>query len=108
MRGWQDYAFLWGPAVAFTVVGILALFLRWAHSPRRSSLVARAPARGRPEEYGLLVAVAAPPSTVEGEAMLARLLAAGISATLAETEAGLRVLVWPADEPRARDVIGRS
>jgi hypothetical protein len=102
MGGWQGYAFIWGPVLAFLAVGVLALVLRWASPPRRTSLVARRPARGRPDEYGLLVAVAAPESVPEGELICTRLRDAGIHGTLAETEAGLRVLVWPADEARAR------
>jgi hypothetical protein len=105
MRGWQAYAYLWGPLLAFAAVGVLMLVLRWAHSPRHSSLVSRTPARGQPDEYGLLVPIAAPGSAPEGEVIRARLLAAGIAGTLAETKAGLRVLVWPADEDRARRVL---
>jgi hypothetical protein len=106
MGGWQGYAFIWGPVLAFLAVGVLALVLRWAYSPRRSSLVAPSARPGRPDEYGLLVAVAEPGSVPEGEVIRSRLLAAGIHATLTETAAGLRVLVWPADEPRARRVLG--
>jgi hypothetical protein len=106
MRGWQAYEYLWGPAVAFLAVGVLILVLRWANPPRRTSLVSRTPARGRPDEYGLLVPVAEPQSAREGEAMRARLLADGIHGTLANTEAGLRVLVWPDDAARARQLLG--
>jgi len=105
MGGWQGYAFLWGPALAFLAVGVLALVLRWAYSPRRDTLVAGSPRPGRPDEYGLLVAVADPGSAREGEVMRGRLQEAGIHATLAQTAAGLRVLVWPADELRARQVL---
>jgi hypothetical protein len=105
MGAWQTYAYLWGPALAFLAVGVLALVLRWASSTSRTSLAARRPARGRPDEYGLLVPVAAPDSLSEGEAIRARLRAAGIHGTLAETEAGPRVLVWPADEARARRML---
>jgi hypothetical protein len=105
MGGWQSYAFLWGPALTFLALGVLVLVLRWAYSPRRSTLVARRPSPGRPDEYGLLVSVAEPASFRDGERMRARLLAAGVHATLADTEAGLRLLVWPADEARARQLL---
>jgi len=105
MGGWQGYAFIWGPVLAFLAIGVLALVLRWAYSPRRTTLVARTPVRGRPDEYGLLVAVASPESVREGEAIRTRLSAAGIHGTLTETQAGLRVLVWPADENRARALL---
>jgi hypothetical protein len=68
--------------------------------------VVAAPARsGSVEEYGLLVSVAAPDSYAEGE-MTRRLLEdAGIRANLATTLDGPRVMVWPADEVRARQIL---
>jgi hypothetical protein len=105
MRGWQAYEYLWGPAFAFLAVGVLILVLRWANPPRRTSLVTRTARRGQPDEYGLLVPVAEPQSAPEAELMRTRLLAAGIHGTVAETKAGLRVLVWPDDEARARQVL---
>ena len=92
-------------AVAFVVVGILMLVLRWANSGNRVSLLSRPIRRGPPEEYGLLVPVAAPASAAEGERLRAQLAAGGVPGTVAETEAGWRVLVWPGDAARARELL---
>lgn len=94
-------SFLVAPLLAFGVVGILVLLLRWTFS-RGHSVVAKAPRRGAADEYGLLVPVAAPGTYVEGEMMRRRLEDAGIRANLAQTLDGPRVMVFPDDEKRAR------
>lgn len=106
MPAWQSYSYLFGPIVAFVVVGVLALLLRWAFG-RGGSLVARTPAAGREDEYGLLVAVAAPATYVEGEILRRRLETAGLRATLTTTSAGPRLMVWQGDERRARALLAR-
>jgi hypothetical protein len=90
--------------VAFGAVGVLALILRWAYR-RGGSLVMRPVRRGLPTDYGLLVPVAAPRSVADGEALHQRLTEAGVRATVAETEDGPRVLVFPDDEDRARALL---
>ncbi len=98
-------SFLFGPIIAFAGVGILVLLLRWTF---RSgvSVVARKPKAGGEDEYGLLVPVASPGTYVEGEIMRRTLEDARIRATLTQTLAGPRVMVFPDDETRAREILG--
>lgn len=99
-----SFSFLFGPLVAAGGLAILIVILRWAF--RRGESVVAAPARsGATEEYGLLVSVAAPGSYAEGEITRRRLEDAGIRANLAHTLDGPRVMVWPADENRARQIL---
>lgn len=99
-----SFSFLFGPLVAAGGLVILILVLRWAF--RRGASVVAAPARsGSAEEYGLLVSVAAPGSYAEGEMNRRTLEDAGIRANLAHTLDGPRVMVWPADEDRARRIL---
>jgi len=99
-----SFSFLFGPLVAAGGLVILILILRWAF--RRGASVVAAPARsGSEEEYGLLVSVASPGSYAEGEITRRRLEDAGIRANLAQTLDGPRVMVWPADEVRARALL---
>jgi len=106
VSGWGSWSYLFGPLVAFGMVVVLALLLRWAFS-RGHSLVEGRPRRGRADEYGLLVAVAEPATFVEAELVRRRLTEAGISATLAPTTDGPRVLVFPKDVDVARHVLER-
>lgn len=92
--------------VTLAVLGLLILLLRWTFS-RGHSLVARPPSPGRPDEYGLLVPVADPPTFAEAELLAAKLRAAGLRATLAPTLDGPRVLVFAADRDRALAVLAR-
>jgi hypothetical protein len=95
----------WAPFIAFGVVGVLILVLRWAYSSRRDSLLSRPVHRGADADYGLLVPVAAPTSQVSGVRARQRLEAAGIKATLTRTESGLRLLVFPDDLDLARRIL---
>jgi hypothetical protein len=95
----------WAPFLAFAVVGVLILVLRWAYSARRDSLLSTPVHRGRENEYGLLVPVAAPQSESSGVRARQRLEAAGIKATLTRTESGLRLLVFPDDAEAARGIL---
>ncbi len=101
---WNSFSFAFGPIVAVVLIGVFALILRWAFS-RGSSVVAAPPRRGTVEEYGLLVPVAAPQNYVEGEIMRQRLESRGVRANLASTLEGPRLMVWPGDEDRARQVL---
>jgi len=99
-----SFSFLFGPLVAAGGLVVLIFILRWAF--RRGQSVVAAPARsGAAEEYGLLISVAAPGSYAEGEITRRRLEDAGIRANLAHTLDGPRVMVWPADEVRARHLL---
>lgn len=82
----------------------MILALRWAF--RRGQSVVAAPGRsGREDEYGLLVAVAAPRTYIEGEMQRRELEAHGVRANLAKTVDGPRLMVFPADAERARQVL---
>jgi hypothetical protein len=91
--------------VAFAVIGLLILVLRWAYSSRRDSLLSRPVQRGAESDYGLLVPVAAPQSQVAGVRARQRLEAAGVKATLTRTDVGLRLLVFPDDVELARKIL---
>ncbi|MFM8156151.1 MAG: hypothetical protein ACKOAF_08775 [Actinomycetes bacterium] len=106
MPGWNSFSYVFGPLVAAGLITFFVFFLRWAF--RRGASVVAAPARpGRTEEYGILTPVASPGTYVEGEMIRRRLEDAGIRCNLAQTLDGPRVMVWPADEERARAVISR-
>jgi hypothetical protein len=90
--------------LAFLVVGILVLLLRWAFGGNRS-LVERRARSGGVQEYGLLVRVAAPDTFVEAEVLRRRLEEAGLRATLAPTTEGPAVMVFPQDASAAHRVL---
>jgi hypothetical protein len=91
------------------VLGLLILLLRWAYGAGgRSSLVERKPSVGHSNEYGLLVAIAAPGTYIEGEISCRRLEEAGIRATLVTTSDGPRLMVFREDEVVARHLLASS
>ncbi|MGJ7442035.1 hypothetical protein [Aquipuribacter sp. MA13-6] len=104
MPAWENYSYAFGPLVALVAVLVLVLLLRWTFS-RGRSVVARRVEPGDEQDYGLLRAVAAPPTFVEAELLRRRLLEHGIRATLAPTTAGPRVMVFPDDVPIAQEVL---
>ena len=106
MPGWGSYSYVFGPLTAFLAVGVLALLLRWTFR-RGGSLVERRPRPGAAGDYGLLIAVAAPGSYVEGEVLRRQLVSAGLRATLAQTDDGPRLMVFADDEKTARTVLSR-
>ena len=77
--------------------------LRWAYR-RGGSLVPPPPAPGRPDEYGLLVSIAAPQTATDAEAAIERLEQAGVRVTLAATSAGPRLMVFADDEATGQTV----
>lgn len=101
---WGSFSYVFGPLFAAGLIGLFVLILRWAFS-RGTSVVAAAPRPGADDEYGLLVPVASPPTYIEGEVMRRRLEDSGVRANLATTTDGPRVMVWPSDEARARDLL---
>ena len=101
MAAWNSYSYIFGPGAAFGGIAVMVFILRWS-SRRGASLVAPPAKAGPDSEYGLLVPVASPPNYVEGEILRRRLESAGLRATLAQTLNGPRIMVWPADEDRAR------
>ena len=96
------FAYVYGPLTALIGVVILMLIARWAMRDGHS-LVARP---GTEREYGMLVPVAQPTTKAAGQDLIARLADGGITANLASTKDGLRILVWPKDVERARALLG--
>lgn len=101
---WGSYSYAFGPLVAVAVIVVLVVILRWAFA-RGGSVVAAPPRSGDPLDYGLLVPIAEPASRDEAAQMVARLRRAGISAGVADTTEGLRVMVWPDQAVRAEAVL---
>ena len=99
-----SYAF--GPLVAFAGVAVLVVVLRWAYA-RGGSLVAPPPRAGRPDEYGLLVPIAAPVSSTQAQDAMDRLENGGVRATLVSTSSGPRLMVFPDDEALARRLLAQ-
>jgi hypothetical protein len=93
--------------MALAGLGALVLVLRWAFRGG-SSLVERPPLPGNPSDYGLLSVVAAPNTYIEAELLRRELEGEGIKATVAMTNDGPRVMVWPADEHHAKQAISRT
>lgn len=104
MPSWGSYSYVYGPLMAFVAIGVLVLLLRWAFR-RGGSVVERPPRSGSPDQYGLLDAVASPGTYIEAEILRQRLEAEGIKATVAMTNDGPRVMVWPRDRARAESVL---
>lgn len=101
---WSSYSYFFGPLVAALTIGLFVLLLRWTFA-RGTSVVAARPKRGTEDEYGLLVVVSRPGNDIDGEVQRRTLADAGIKATLVPTVDGPRLMVWPADEQRARALI---
>lgn len=106
MPSWGSFSYAFGPLVAVGLIGLFVVILRWAFS-RGSSVVAAAPTPGTADQYGLLVPVATPGTYIEGELLRRGLEDAGIRATLTTTLDGPRVMVWPNDEDRAKELLAR-
>jgi hypothetical protein len=88
-----------GPAIAVVMVGLIALFLRWAFSSPSSS----GPAGRRAGPDGLLTPVASLTRRESALALRAVLSDAGIRSTLREPAPHRTdVLVFPEDAERAR------
>ena len=98
---------MFGPIVGFLVIAFLVFVLRWAFS-RGGSLVAKPITPSDPDNYGLMVAVASPATVIEGEIIRRTLMDVNIRASLALTNNGPRVMVWPRDETQAKSVLSRG
>lgn len=101
MLGGIDNHLFFMSLAGFPAVLFLILMLRWT-SARGKSVVANPPRQGRADEYGTLVAVAAPRNHIEGEILRQRLIEVGIKATLTQTIEGPRLFVFPKEESAAR------
>lgn len=92
--------------LAVAALGVLIILLRWTYGGgRRTSLVAQRPSVGHSDEYGLLVAIAAPNTYIEAELSVRRLEEAGIRVTLVTTADGPRVMVFRENESIARQLL---
>ncbi len=105
MPSWGSFSYAFGPIVAVAMLTLLVVILRWAFA-RGGSVVAAPPQPGTPLDYGLLVPVAEPVSRADAQGMLDRLRVSGISARIADTTEGMRVMVWQDDAVRAEQVLG--
>ena len=74
----------------------MAVILRWAYS-NNNSLIERDKKIGSEDEYGLLKVAASPKNHIEGEMLRQKLLSVGIKATLSQTNAGPKILVFEKD-----------
>ncbi len=93
--------------MAFSGLGILVLILRWAFA-RGGSVVERAAKSGNPDEYGMMVPIASPSNYIEGEVLRRFLVDAGLRASLAQTNEGPRIMVWPKDVETAKQVLKKA
>lgn len=93
-----------GPVVAFVVLGLLALFMRWAFGTGHGREERRRPASPPPDE-GLLTAVATLSRRESALALRAVLSDAGIRSTVRDSAPRrVDVLVFPEDAARARSL----
>ena len=88
----------------FLIVGGIVLLYRWGARSGRS-YVPRTPRRGQPDEYGLLVPVAAPADNAEALRLGALLDRAGVRNTLVQTAQGPRIMVFGDQAHRARALL---
>jgi len=88
----------------FLIVGAIVLLYRWA-SRAGHSFVPHTPHPGGPNEYGLLVPVAAPADNEEALRLTALLDEAGVRNTLVRTTQGPRIMVWRDQAYRARALL---
>ena len=95
--------FLVGPAIAFAVLGLLALFMRWAFGTGSGSGPPAAPTPD--EDDGLLTRIATLSRRESALALRAVLSDAGIRSTVrCPAPHRADVLVFPEDAPRARSL----
>jgi hypothetical protein len=103
-QSWGSLSFLYGPVVAMFGLGILILFLRWGWT-RGKSVVGASSRPGDPDNYGQLEVVASCANLIEAEVLKLALKDAGIQATVANTTAGPKVMVWPKDNAIAKSIL---
>jgi hypothetical protein len=94
--------FLVGPTIAFVVLGLLALFMRWAYGTGYGREKGRRPAAPAPDD-GLLTTIATLSRRESALALRAVLSDAGIRSTVrCPAPHRADVLVFPEDAARAR------
>ena len=98
---------MFGPLVAFGGIIVLIIILRWAFGGK-TSLVERQSTLGKESDYGLMVPVTSPANFIEGE-MYRRLLEdCGLRSNLATTLDGPKLMVWPNDLAKAKEIIKQN
>ena len=107
MPSWNAFSYVFGPLIGFGAIGVMALVLRWAFR-RGGSLIERPITPSHPSDYGLLVSVASAHNYIDAEILRKTLEDNGIRATLATTNHGPRIMVWPEDEKHARQTLSRG
>lgn len=107
----SSYHYLIGPLVAFGALGVIVLICRWVFSTAdRDARTARRTAAAlasRGSDYGLLVPVASVRTQDDAQMLRGVLTEAGIRCTVAGDPDGAEVLVFRADERRARGLVSR-
>lgn len=93
--------------VAITTISLFILVLRWSHA-KPKSLVTAAPRVTAANDYGLLVPVARPNSSVQAANYQALLKRNGVESTVAKTTDGIRILVWPHQVTRASELLQKG
>ena len=104
MLGGIDNGLFLKSLAGFAVIAFFILVLRWAFN-QGTSLIERPSKRGKADEYGLFVPVAAPKNFIEGEMVRQKLLASGIKANLTQTLDGPQVMVFKRDVQTARAIL---
>jgi hypothetical protein len=105
MMTWGSTTYLTLPLLVGFGLLVLILFLRWAYSPKKTSLIERPTKASFKDDYGVLVPIGNPANYAEGEKLRQELIANNIKATLAFTLEGPQLMVWPQDETKARNLI---
>ena len=96
---------LYGPVVVLLALLLLGALLRWTFGDTGTMA---GPNRAG-EGHGLLVEVARAATAPEAAALRTRLAQAGVRATISRAaDTGLAVLVFPLDEPAARDALSHD
>jgi hypothetical protein len=102
-------SFLYGPVLAFGLLGILVLLMRWVFSTSHRVPRAVPPAPGEPRDYGLLTSVATVESRDDADRLRGLLAGHSIRATVGDTPDGrAEVLVFAGAAGRARDLLAAS
>jgi hypothetical protein len=92
------------PVLGLCLLVVVVFLMRWTFSGGKS-LISRPPRPGKEDEYGLLTPVHVPESAAEAERCRLRLAEEGITATVATTTDGIRLMVFPEDAERAREIL---
>jgi len=98
-----------GPLIAFAVIGVLAVVLRWTLGRGSTASFPIRPVPVDTQDYGLLCAVAIAEDSRAAASMQARLAEAGIRATLTSgPDHRVRVLVFEDQIEAARRLVGTT